>query len=65
MNGAQGQGRHTSEKQYGLRKVLSQWLSIIDCIKSKASNGYYSSDMREIAKKDILYVDMNSGSGWN
>jgi three-Cys-motif partner protein len=65
MNGAQGQGRHTSEKQYGLRKVLSQWLSIIDCIKSKAGNGYYSSDMREIAKKDILYVDMNSGSGWN
>ena len=57
--------KFTPEKQYGLRKVLSQWLSIIDCIKFKAREGYYSSDMREIAKKDILYVDMNAGSGWN
>jgi len=61
----QKQSQYTPEKQYGLRKVLGQWLSIIDCIKFKACNGYYTLDMREIAKKDILYVDMNSGSGWN
>ncbi|GEM_PF-1876460 len=61
----QGQGKHTEEKQYGLSKVLGQWLSIINRIKTKAENGEYSSSMCEIAQRDILYADINAGSGWN
>ena len=61
----QGQSEHTAEKQYGLRKVLGQWLGIIHHIKINALNGKYKPDLCDIAKRDILYIDMNSGSGWN
>lgn len=69
MNGAQGQGPETTEKQYALEKVLGQWLGIIGCIKAKAKAQdpkiKYSQSLREIALKSVLYVDMNAGSGWN
>jgi hypothetical protein len=51
---SQGQGDHTTEKQYGLEKVLSQWLSIMDRIVAKYK-----------ITSPVLYADMNSGSGWN
>ena len=50
----QGQSDHTAEKQYGLEKILSQWLSIVDRIALKWKINY-----------PILYADMNAGSGWN
>jgi hypothetical protein len=50
----QGQSEHTEEKQYGLGKVLSQWLSIVDRIVAKYK-----------ITSPVLYVDMNAGSGWN
>lgn len=50
----QGQSEHTEEKQYGLSKILGQWLSIVDRITTK-----YKID------RPILYADMNAGSGWN
>lgn len=63
----QGQGIQTAEKQYGLNKVLGQLLSIIGNIKGKAARGEYDDKpaVRDAALKDILYVDMNAGSGWN
>lgn len=50
----QGQSEHTEEKQYGLGKVLSQWLSIMDRIVPKWK-----------ITTPVLYVDMNAGAGWN
>lgn len=51
----QGQSKdHTYEKQYGLEKLLGQWLSIMDRIV-----------MKHKITSPVLYVDMNAGSGWN
>jgi hypothetical protein len=61
----QGQSGHTIEKQYGLGKVLGQWLSIIGAIKANAMAGKYRPEMAIIAKMPVLYVDMNAGRGWN
>ena len=63
----QGQGPQTTEKQYALEKVLGQWLGIINRIKIKARDptSKYTPSLREIALRDVLYVDMNAGSGWN
>lgn len=61
----QGQSEHTAKKQYGLGKVLNQWLSIVERIKFKALNGAYSDEMRSIALRNALYIDANAGSGWN
>ena len=65
--GLQGQGRQTTAKQYALERVLGQWLGIINRIKIKAHDpkSKYSQQLREIALKPVLYVDMNAGSGWN
>jgi len=67
MRDIQGQGPQTTEKQYALEKVLGQWLGIINRIKIKAQDptSKYNASLREIALGDVLYVDMNSGSGWN
>jgi len=52
---SQGQSKdHTNEKQYGLGKVLGQWLSVMDSIVAKYK-----------ITSPVLYVDMNAGSGWN
>jgi three-Cys-motif partner protein len=50
----QGQSEHTEEKEYGLGKVLSQWLSVVDRIVAKYK-----------ITSPVLYVDMNAGAGWN
>jgi hypothetical protein len=54
MSQVQKQSKYTLEKQYGLGKILSQWLSVMDRIVPKWK-----------ITSPILYVDMNAGSGWN
>lgn len=52
----QGQGTFTTDKQYGLDRVLAQWFSIADKISSKH---------RQWAGHNIHYIDMNAGTGYN
>jgi len=61
----QGQGNHTAEKQYGLEKLLGQWMAIIDQIKKKESEGKYNAALSEVIRRPALYIDMNAGCGWN
>ncbi len=61
----QGQGDHTPEKQYGLEKLLGQWMAIIDQIKRKEAAGIYKPSLSEIIRRPAIYIDMNAGCGYN
>lgn len=61
----QGQGVHTGEKQYGLDRILTLWLSIVKNIKHNAEAGKYNQKMREIIERPIVILDLNAGTGWN
>jgi hypothetical protein len=52
----QGQSTFTIDKQYGLDRVLAQWFSIAEKVTSKH---------HQWAGRDIHYIDMNAGSGFN
>jgi len=52
----QGQSTFTIDKQYGLDRVLAQWFSIAEKVTSKH---------HQWAGRDIHYIDMNAGTGYN